>query len=595
MKQVVLKQKHLNKITSQGYVADYLINLGIAPENLVSFLEGPQSGDELSPRLLDNMEAAAQLVYVCCHTESFKNIFVQVDSDADGYTSSSILIRYLKRRFPDCNIQWRLHKGKEHGVIVDTVPEECGLVIIPDAGSNQVEEQKQLAALGKVVIILDHHEVSRAEPIENVVIVNNQISDNFSNKSLSGAGVTYKFIQMMDEMFFDDRIYTDYADLAAVGIIADVMDMKHVDNNAIAWLGLTNIKNGFIRELMIRQKFRLGEKNYLTKHEVSFYIAPFINGVIRAGSPEDKEYTFRSMAGLFDPNVELANDGKPETFDQRAVRLAANAKSRQDSNKKKAFEWIRDKIIDENWHMDNVIIATLNDRESLKVSPNLTGLIAMELVKEFNKPCLVLRNTEYEGQQVFGGSGRNGEFKGFNNLLEFLHDNNVYYAEGHANAFGAYLTAQDIDNVRKNANLSINPDVFDDTTYEVDYWFHTGEKISLEMMWDIADNYELWLKNSIPEPLIAIDTNFDFSQVMVMGKNKDSFRIKLDGLDCVALTSPDILKELRDAQHGHITIIGFPRVNEWMGRRTVQFNIEDIAVVSTEEIKNTKVNIFDLI
>ena len=594
MKQVVLKQKHLNKITSQGYVADYLINLGIAPENLPSFLEGPQSGDELSPRLLDNMEAAAQLVYVCCHTESFKNIFVQVDSDADGYTSSSILIRYLKRRFPDCNIQWRLHKGKEHGVIVDTVPEECGLVIIPDAGSNQVEEQKQLVAQGKIVVILDHHEVNRFEPMENLVLVNNQVSANFPNKDLSGAGVTYKFIQMMDEMFFEDVIYTDYADLAAVGIVADVMDMKSLDNNAIAYLGLNNIKNGFIKELMTRQAYRLGEKSYLTKNDVAFYIAPVINGTIRSGSPEDKEYVFRSMAGLFDPSEEFENNCKPETFDQRAVRLAANAKSRQDAAKKRAFEWICEKIRKEGLDSDNVIIVPLDMRESIKVSPNITGLISMELVKEFNKPCLVLRDTTYEDQRVFGGSGRNGDFKGFNNLLEFLHDNKVYYAEGHANAFGAYLTAQDIENVRKCANESINPEVFDDTTYEVDYWFHTGEKINLDMLWDIANYADLWI-NSIPQPLIAIDSNYDISQIMVMGKNKDSFRIKLDGVDCVALTSPAILKELQDAGSGHITIVGIPDVNEWMGKRSLQFKIKDIAIVSDEEIKNTKVNIFDLI
>ena len=491
MKQIVLKDKHLNRFTTQGYVADHLINLGIAPESVESFVERPQPGDELSPRLLDNMEAAAQLVYVCAHTESFKNIFVQVDSDTDGYTSSSILIRYLQRRFPNCKIHWRLHKGKEHGVIVDTVPEECGLVIIPDAGSNQTEEHKQLVAQGKIVVILDHHEVNRFEPMENLVLVNNQVSANFPNKDLSGAGVTYKFIQMMDEMFFEDVIYTDYADLAAVGIVADVMDMKSLDNNAIAYLGLNNIKNGFIKELMARQAYRLGEKSYLTKNDVAFYIAPVINGTIRSGSPEDKEYVFRSMAGLFDPSEEFENNCKPETFDQRAVRLAANAKSRQDAAKKRAFEWICEKIRKEGLDSDNVIIVPLDMRESIKVSPNITGLISMELVKEFNKPCLVLRDTTYEDQRVFGGSGRNGDFKGFNNLLEFLHDNKVYYAEGHANAFGAYLTAQDIENVRKCANENINPEVFDDTTYEVDYWFHTGEKINLDMLWDIANYADL--------------------------------------------------------------------------------------------------------
>ena len=96
MKKVVLKDKSLKKNVG-NYIQQHLINLGIAPENVSSFIDGPQPGDELSPRLLDNMEAAAKLVYVCCHTKSFSNVFVQVDSDTDGYTSSSILIRYLSR------------------------------------------------------------------------------------------------------------------------------------------------------------------------------------------------------------------------------------------------------------------------------------------------------------------------------------------------------------------------------------------------------------------------------------------------------------------------------------------------------------------
>ena len=594
MKKVVLKNKSLKKNVG-NYIQQHLINLGIAPENVSSFTDGPQPGDELSPRLLDNMEAAAKLVYVCCHTKSFSNIFVQVDSDTDGYTSSSILIRYLSRRFPNCKIHWRLHKGKEHGVIVDTVPEECELVIIPDAGSNQAEEHKQLVEKGKIVVILDHHEVNKFETMNNLVLVNNQTSENFSNKNLSGAGVVYKFIQMMDELFFEDKIYTDYADLAAVGIIADVMDMRNTDNNAIACQGLNNIQNGFLLALMERHKFRLGEKDYLTRNDVAFYIAPTINGTIRGGSAEDKEYVFRSMAGLFDPTQEFAYDGKFETFDQRAVRLAANAKSRQDAAKKKAFEWISDKIRSEGLDADNIIIVPLSEKESLKVSPNITGLIAMELTKEFNKPCLVLRDTEYHDERVFGGSGRNGEFKDFDNLLNFLHESNVYYAEGHANAFGAYLTVEDIENVRKRAKDLIDPRIFDDTTYEVDYWFHTGEKIDLEMLWEFSEYKDLWLKSSIPAPLFAIDTNYDFSQVMIMGKKKDCFRLKLDGVDCVALTEPDMIEELRAAKSGHITIIGEPAINEYMGRRSVQFVIEDIAIVSDEEIKNTKINIFDLI
>ena len=89
----------------------------------------------------------------------------------------------------------------------------------PDFITN--EEQKVLIEQGKTVIILDHHEVDNYEDT-GAILVNNQFSPDFSNKNMSGAGVTLMFIMLMDDMFFPSQeIYKDYFDLAAIGIIAD--------------------------------------------------------------------------------------------------------------------------------------------------------------------------------------------------------------------------------------------------------------------------------------------------------------------------------------------------------------------------------------
>ena len=77
------------------------------------------------------------------HISQNDKVLIQVDSDADGYTSAALLINYLHCLFPgfvESNIQYRIHTGKQHGVIVDSVPEDVKLVIIPDAGSNQYHE-----------------------------------------------------------------------------------------------------------------------------------------------------------------------------------------------------------------------------------------------------------------------------------------------------------------------------------------------------------------------------------------------------------------------------------------------------------------------
>ena len=471
MKRIEMKVNHIKKDTTD-YIADYLATLGITKENVDSFIGTPKDSDQDNPFLLTNMNQAVEKAYYNLIMPD-AHMFVQVDSDTDGYTSSAVLINYIKRRFPHAKVTYALHPGKEHGIVPSFIPENATLVVIPDAGSNNYAEQKWVIESGKTLIILDHHEVNNYEDT-GVILVNNQFSRDFSNKNLSGVGIVYMFIKAMDEVFFEnDQIHRDYLDLTAIGIIADAMNMTSLGNNYIAYYGLHNIRNEFIKELAIKQSRGIKNPEHLTKTDVAFYIAPVINGVIRSGAPEDKQMVFRALTE--EGSTEIFNHewrGKvtPESLYAHAVRLAANAKSRQDSAKKKSFEWLCSEIRANGHDKDNLIIATLDKKQSMKVSANVTGLIAMELVKEFNKPCLVLRETEFNGKQVYGGSGRNGNFYGLPSLLDFLHQSNlVEYAEGHANAHGTFIEPDKIQPLRDFANSVLNPQIFDDKVFEVDY------------------------------------------------------------------------------------------------------------------------------
>ena len=138
MKTIRMKQNSIKR-GSKNYISDYLQTLGIAAEDVVSFVEAPRQTDEDDPSDLKDMHFATSIANWFCNKPDAK-VFVQVDSDCDGYTSAAIVIGYLKKRFPNLDIQYRLHNGKEHGIILDTIPEGTTLVIIPDAGSNQVEK-----------------------------------------------------------------------------------------------------------------------------------------------------------------------------------------------------------------------------------------------------------------------------------------------------------------------------------------------------------------------------------------------------------------------------------------------------------------------
>ena len=578
MKRIEMKVNHIKR-GSENYIADYLLTLGIKPENISSFINEPIDADKDNPFALQNMDAAVKVAYEELSKPN-AHMFVQVDSDTDGYTSSAVLINYVKRNFPHVKVSCALHPGKEHGIVPSKVEDDVNIVFIPDAGSNNYEEQKELIARGKKLIILDHHEVLNYEDT-GAILVNNQFSPSFDNKNLSGVGVVYMFIKAMDARYFAEGISDDFLDLTAIGIIADAMNMTSVGNNYIAYHGLQNIKNKFIQQLAIKQSRGIKNPSCLTKTDVAFYIAPVINGVIRSGAPEDKLIVFRALVDenstdMFETTYR--GETRSETLYEYAVRMASNAKSRQDSAKKKSFEWLCGEIRTKGLDKDNLIIVTLDAKQSLKVSANVTGLIAMELVKEFNKPCLVLRETEYEGKTMFGGSGRNGNFYGLPSLLDFLLESKlVEYVGGHHNAFGVFILPENVQRLRDYANKTLNPQIFDDKVFEVDYWFHTGEKIDKDMLFDFAACGDIW-GNGLPRPIFAFDFNFTPADIQVMGAAGDSVKIKHDGVDFVMFKSAETVKKLLELKNGHVQIVGSPSLNEWMGRRNIQIMIDDLEV-----------------
>ena len=561
-----------------GFLAQYLMNLGIAKKDVMCFIDKPRDTDKDNPELLDNIKEAAETLVR--RLDCGAKIFVQVDSDTDGYTSSAVLINYISRRWPNCRIVHRLHNGKEHGIIPETVPGDCAVVIIPDAGSNQFDEQNYLCSLGKTVIVLDHHEVDELQETQ-AIIVNNQLSKNFPNKSLSGVGVVYMFIQYIDMHYFSNEapIYTDYLDLTAVGIIADAMNMTSLGNNYIAYYGLNNIKNKFLYELAVKQKRGISDPNHLTKIDVAFYIAPVINGVIRYGAVEDKEMVFKALTTWNDEtDYETVWRGvtRHENLYQYASRLAINAKGRQDSAKKKAFEWLCDKIDSEGINNDNVIIVPLNEKESEKVSPTITGLIAMELVSHYNKPALVLRKTTYDDMDVYGGSGRNGNFYGLPDLKSFLKEAGAYYVEGHPNAFGAFLKPEEIPSIRKYANSKLNTNAFEEV-YQVDYWFDGNHPVDYDFLEIFAKHKNLW-GNSIPQPKFAFSGHYKKSDIFVMGKDKTSLKINSGEICFVSFNARSLIDKLAEEPEGTYLIVGRPQLNEYMGNVSIQIMIDDMTI-----------------
>lgn len=102
---------------------------------------------------------------------------------------------------PDIKIHYYLHEGKQHGLEdlmdkIESEAEDIDLLVVPDAGSNDEEYHRTLRDVGIPILILDHHEANQYS--KDAIVINNQLSKNYLNKQLTGAGVVYQFCRYLD-------------------------------------------------------------------------------------------------------------------------------------------------------------------------------------------------------------------------------------------------------------------------------------------------------------------------------------------------------------------------------------------------------------
>lgn len=512
----------------------------------------------------------------------------------DGYTSSAILWLYIKDLFPQSNLNFIVHDKKQHGLNdkVDWIEDNAqfDLVILPDAGSYDIEEHKRLGELGMDIIILDHHSQAydgNGNPIiskaPNTIIVNNQLSDNYENKTLCGAGVTYKFCEVLDNILGISKAY-QYIDLAALGEIADVMDKRNTETNYIIEEGLRNIKNKGLQTLIEAQMFSLKDKAVypycgLTSTDVAFYIAPLINAIVRVGTLEDKQVMFYCF---IEPNKVVpstkrgAKIGDNELAAERTARVGANAKSKQNRIKDKALEYIDFLIQKNDLLQNNIIIIELDNKAD--IPQEMTGLIAMGVVSKYGKPCIIGRNNN--GYDIQGSARSNSNFNGLPNFKEYLENSGFFnYAAGHDSAFGVSLSKNKLNDFLAYANSSLDSSAFE-SCYTVDYILDAKED-NTKLLYSLAEHQE-YFGNHIDEIKIVVE-NIELSNILAMGTEKDSLRISFNNVDYVHFKDKDFVDLIYNNRMKLLNVYGRANINNFNGRTSIQVFIDDYELVNNED------------
>ena len=528
-----------------------------------------------NPIDLNNIEDGAKLLKTAIEKEW--NILLIIDSDNDGFTSAAIIYQYIKKLNNNINIKYLLHSGKQHGLEdhIDYILEcsdEIDMIILPDSSSNDFIYHEQLKEKNIPCLILDHH-ITDEEISSNAIIINNQLSQNYKNKELTGAGITWQFCRFCDN-YFNTNFSKDLIDLAAWGIIGDMGSLLEIENRYIIKNGLENINNYFFKVLIEKQSYSMGGE--ITPITVAFYIVPLINAMIRVGTMEEKERLF--MAFIDGHQMVPCNKrGAKGTFEEVAVESArecTNARTRQNKIKDETVQKLEMKIHKKGLLDNKVLFVRLEEDDQFPAV--LNGLVAMQLSAKFKKPTIVARlnNEGYD----------RGSMRGLNqselvSFKDFLEQSGYFeYVSGHDNAAGASIRDKDLSDFHKYANEALKDIDFGENVYDVNFIRKAADKDIADIILDL-DQYRYLYGQNIDEPLIYIsDINLTKNDIQIIGKNADTVKFEKFGITYIKFHAKDLINKLSLYNEMKVELVGRPNVNEWMGNYTPQIMIEDLEV-----------------
>ena len=259
-----------------------------------------ETSDFHDPFLLNDIDRAVERIRLAVANK--EKICIYGDYDVDGVTSVSMLYLYLTGMGADVTIKIPKRDCEGYGMssaAVDALAEAgVSLIVTVDTGITANEEIQHARELGVDVVVTDHHECHTELPEACAVVNPHRPDSTYPFSELAGVGVVFKLICAYEmtlcrergESVLDgvSRICKKYADLAAIGTVADVMPITD-ENRLIVSMGLAQLENSpriGVAALMdaanITQKDgKPVKKRKITSGTIGFGLAPRINAAGR--------------------------------------------------------------------------------------------------------------------------------------------------------------------------------------------------------------------------------------------------------------------------------------------------------------------------
>ena len=241
----------------------------------------------ISPMLMRDMDKAVARIQKALAND--ETIAVFGDYDVDGITSTVLLLDYLKNCGAKClrYIPRRIEDG--YGLSKDAIQglrdKGATLMITVDCGITGNEEIDFAASIGMDVVVTDHHECKENLPRAVAVVDPHRPDDAYPFKYLAGVGVALKLVLALGGPDRENALFARYCTLAAIGTIADVMRMEG-ENRTIVSCGLAALNHtDFVGiHALLKEAGLLGKP--ITSIQIGFVLSPRINAAGRMGAAD---------------------------------------------------------------------------------------------------------------------------------------------------------------------------------------------------------------------------------------------------------------------------------------------------------------------
>lgn len=578
-KQWIVKSNNDNKKS----LIDKLLEVrGIVSEDAKREFLHPLEITLTHPNAFCDMQKAVDRIVTAINNK--ENILIYGDFDADGVTSTSVLLktfRYLEAKV-DYYIPNRESEG--HGLnskaLVKLMSQkQPKLIITVDNGISNVDEVKFINSFGRDIIITDHHEAPEIVP-DAYAIINPKAMNALDERltalqieyltSLAGVGVAFKLAQAVLERYQKIDYSMELLPYVTVGTIADLVPLIG-ENRYFVTKGLELIASG--KHYGLKRMLDIagvGVDNGLTSEQVAFTIAPRINASGRIDT--------------VDSAIKVMTSENKQEIEMSIITLENYNKLRQELCSETFAE------ADEMWKStggkDNAVVLFNKDWHI-----GIVGIVASKFVEKYYKPAFIMTYSEEAKQYRCSARGVKelNLYDIISNLSEMLDG-----FGGHKLAGGFAFSEEkaSFETIKKALNKTIdemlngeklNPSI--DIDLELDI-----NDVDVSLVEEISKLEPFGMSN--PSPTFAIK-NLTLKQKKLMGATKDHLKLIIDtpngSKDCVWWSRGDIPL----IQGDKMDIAFAPQLNTFNGTTDIQLVIKDLHSDALKEEEIAKIKIYD--